>query len=124
MNVNRVTLVGRVGADPVVRETRGGDTVCNVSLATNSGYGDKEKTDWHKITFFGKLADTVTEYVIKGQELYIDGRISYGKYTDKDGIEKYSTDIIANSMQMGSKKGSPVSSTVSSTSDGDDSLPF
>ena len=123
MNVNKAILVGRVGSDPVVRETRGG-TVCNVSLATNSGYGDKEKTDWHKVTFFGKLADTVNEYVVKGQELYIEGRISYGKYTDKDGIEKYSTDIIANSMQMGSKKGNPSSSTISSTSEGDDSLPF
>ena len=120
MNVNKAILVGRVGSDPVVRETRTGDAVCNVSLATNSGYGDKEQTDWHRVTFFGKLADTVKEYVVKGQELYIEGRISYGKYTDKDGVEKYSTDILANSMQMGSKKGNPVSST----SDGDDSLPF
>lgn len=125
MNVNKAILVGRVGSDPVVRETRGGDKVCNVSLATNSGYGEKEKTDWHRVTFFGKLADTVKEYVVKGQELYIEGRISYGKYTDKDGIEKYSTDIIANLMQMGSKKSNSVSSTsVSSTSDEDESLPF
>ena len=80
---------------------------------------------WDRGTFFGKLADTVKEYVVKGQELYVEGRISYGKYTDKDGIEKYSTDIIANLMQMGSKKSNSVSSTsVSSTIDEDESIPF
>ena len=87
MNVNKAILVGTVGSDPIVRETKGG-SVCNLSLATNSGYGDNEKTDWHRVTFFGKLAETVNEYVIKGQELYIEGRISYGKYTDKDECSK------------------------------------
>ena len=121
MNVNKVHLVGRVGGDPQIRETGRGETVANISLATNSGYGDNEKTDWHRVTFFGKLADTVSEYVKKGQELYVEGRISYSKYTDKSGVEKYSTDIIAYSMQMGNKKSN--SMDVSSTSE-DDSLPF
>ena len=120
MNVNKAILVGRVGADPIVNETGKGDTVANLSLATNSGYGDKEKTDWHKVTFFGKLATTVSEYVKKGQELYVEGRITYSKYTDREGVEKNSTSIIAYSMQMGAKKNS---SSVSSTSE-DDSLPF
>jgi len=121
MNVNKVHLVGRVGGDPQTRETSRGETMANLSLATNSGYGDNEKTDWHRVTFFGKLADTVREYVKKGQELYVEGRISYSKYTDKSGVEKYSTDIIAYSMQMGNKKSN--SMDVSSTSE-DDSLPF
>ena len=122
MNVNKVMLVGRVGGDPQTRETGKGETVANISLATNSGYGDNEKTDWHRVKFFGKIADTVSEYVKKGQELYVEGRISYSKYTDKSGVEKYSTDIIAYSMQMG-QKGNSSASTGSSTSD-DESLPF
>ena len=123
MNVNKVHLVGRVGGDPQTRETSRGETMANLSLATNSGYGDNEKTDWHRVTFFGKLADTVREYVKKGQELYVEGRISYSKYTDKSGVEKYSTDIIAYSMQMGKKSNSvDVSSTSESVED--DPLPF
>ena len=121
MNVNKVHLVGRVGGDPKIGETSRGETMATISLATNSGYGDNEKTDWHRVTFFGKIADTVSEYVKKGQELYVEGRISYSKYTDKSGVEKYSTDIIAYSMQMG-KKSSNSSSTGESIED--DSLPF
>ena len=113
MNVNKVMLVGRVGSEPKMRES-GTTTVCNVTLATNSGFGDKEKTDWHRVTFFGKTAETVGEYVKKGQELYVEGRIQYSKYTDKEGIEKYSTDIIANQMQLGQKpKGASESYTKS-----------
>ena len=119
MNVNKAILVGRVGGDPIVRETSSGDAVVNISLATNSGYGDKEKTDWHNVTFFGKLADTVTEYVTKGQELYIEGRISYNKFTGKDGVERTSTNVIAGMMQMGYKKNG-----AASPSEDDDSLPF
>ena len=105
MNVNKAILVGRVGADPIINETGKGDAVANISLATN----------------FGKLANTVGEYVKKGQELYVEGRITYSKYTDREGVEKHSTSIIAYSMQMGAKKNS---SAVSTTSEGDDSLPF
>ena len=122
MNVNKVILVGRAGRDPEARETGKGDTVANLSLATSSGYGDNEKTDWHRVTFFGKVADTVVQYVKKGQEIYIEGRISYSKYTDRVGSEKYSTDIIAYSMQMGQKGNTP-SSSQSPLSDSDD-LPF
>ena len=123
MNVNKVILVGRAGRDPEARETGKGEAVANISLATNSGYGDKEKTDWHRVTFFGNLANTVIDYVKKGQEIYIEGRISYSKYTGKDGVEKYSTSIIAYSMQMG-KKESTSASEVSSANGDDDSLPF
>ena len=123
MNVNKVILVGRAGRDPEARETGKGEAVANISLATNSGYGDNEKTDWHRVTFFGNLANTVIDYVKKGQELYVEGRISYSKYTGKDGVEKYSTSIIAYSMQMG-KKESTSASEVSSANGDDDSLPF
>ena len=123
MNVNKVILVGRAGKDPEARETGKGEAVANISLATNSGYGDNEKTDWHRVTFFGNLANTVIDYVKKGQELYVEGRISYSKYTGKDGVEKYSTSIIAYSMQMG-KKESTSASEVSSANGDDDSLPF
>lgn len=123
MNVNKVILVGRAGKDPEARETGKGEAVANISLATNSGYGDNEKTDWHRVTFFGNLANTVIDYVKKGQELYVEGRISYSKYTGKDGVEKYSTSIIAYSMQMG-KKESGSASAVSSANGDDDSLPF
>ena len=101
ISVNKVTLVGRVGSDPVTRETSKGDPVCNLSIATNNGYGDNQTTDWHRVTFFGKLASVVSEYVKQGQELFVDGRITYRKYTDSNGVEKTSTDIIANQMQMG-----------------------
>ena len=122
MNVNKVTLVGRVGQSPTVRETAKGK-VCTLTLATNSGYGDKETTDWHKITFFDKIARTVEEHVAKGQELYIEGRIKYSKWTDKEGIEKWSTEIIAQHMQMGARAGQDKS--VSSTGDEDlESPPF
>ena len=121
MNVNKVILVGRAGKDPELRETAKGEPVANISLATNSGYGDNEKTDWHRVTFFGNLANTVNDYVKKGQELYVEGRISYSKYTGKDGVEKYSTSIIAYSMQMGKKE---AGSAVSSANGDDDSLPF
>ena len=123
MNVNIVHLVGRVGQDPTTRETAKGK-ICNVSLATNSGYGDKQTTDWHRITFFEPLAKTVEQYVSKGQELFVRGRIQYKKWTDKDGIEKYGTDIIANGMEMGSRVGQATHERVSATSEGDDSLPF
>jgi|TARA_R110002110_G_scaffold23750_2_gene89998 single-strand DNA-binding protein len=123
MNVNKVILVGRAGKDPEARETGKGEAVANISLATNSGYGDNEKTDWHRVTFFGNLANTVIDYVKKGQEIYVEGRISYSKYTGKDGVEKYSTSIIAYSMQMG-KKESGSGSAVSSANGDDDSLPF
>tara|TARA_R110002020_G_C15936767_1_gene744311 strand:+ start:315 stop:674 length:360 start_codon:yes stop_codon:yes gene_type:complete len=119
MNVNKAILVGRVGADPLARETAKGDTVINLSLATNSGYGDNQKTDWHKVTFFGKLADTVQEYVTKGQELYIEGRITYNKFTDREGNEREGTSVIANMMQMGSNKNG-----AKSPAEDDESVPF
>jgi len=103
--VNLVVLLGRVGRDPETRTTNNGNTIATFSLATSERYKDRngeqqEETQWHRCTAFGKLAEIVSQYVVKGQELHITGKIKYGKYTGQDGIEKYTTDIIARDMQM------------------------
>jgi len=104
-SVNKVILVGNLGRDPEVRYLPNGDPVANVTIATSSKYKNKsgelvEETEWHRVTFFGKLAEIVGQYLKKGKPIYVEGRIKTRKYTDKDGIEKYATDIIANEMQM------------------------
>ena len=110
-SVNKVILVGNLGRDPEVRYLPSGDQVANVTIATSSKYKSKtgemvEETEWHRVTFFGKLAEIVGQYLKKGRSVYVEGRIKTRKYTDKDGVEKYATDIIANEMQMlGSREG-------------------
>ena len=104
-SINKVTIVGNLGSDPEVRFLPSGEAVANVALATSSKYKNKagelvEETEWHRVTFFGKLAEIVGEYLKKGRSIYIEGRLKTRKYTDKDGAEKYATDIIANEMQM------------------------
>jgi len=103
--VNLVVLLGRVGKDPETRTTNNGNTIATFSLATSERYKDRngeqqEETQWHRCTAFGKLAEIVSQYVVKGQELHITGKIKYGKYAGQDGIEKYTTDIIVRDMQM------------------------
>jgi single-strand DNA-binding protein len=94
-----------------VRYLPSGDPVANVTIATSSKYKGKdgnmvEETEWHRVTFFGKLAEIVGQYLKKGRSVYVEGRIKTRKYTDKDGVEKFATDIIANEMQMlGSREG-------------------
>lgn len=110
-SVNKVILVGNLGRDPEVRYLPSGDPVANVTIATSSKYKSKtgemvEETEWHRVTFFGKLAEIVGQYLKKGRSVYVEGRIKTRKYTDKDGVEKFATDIIANEMQMlGSREG-------------------
>ena len=105
-SVNKVILVGNLGADPEVRYLPSGDAVANIRLATTDRYKDKasgefkEMTEWHRVAFFGKLAEIVAEHVRKGSSLYVEGKIKTRKWTDKDGQEKYSTEIIADAMQM------------------------
>jgi single-strand DNA-binding protein len=105
-SVNKVILVGNLGADPEVRYLPSGDAVANIRLATTDRYKDKtsgemkEMTEWHRVSFFGRLAEIVNEYLKKGSSVYIEGRIRTRKYTDQSGQEKYSTDIIADQMQM------------------------
>jgi single-strand DNA-binding protein len=104
-SVNKVILLGHCGRDPEVRYLPSGQAVANVSLATTSrrknAQGETvEDTQWHRITFYEKLAEIASEYVTKGKQIYVEGRIKYGKYTDKDGIERHSTDIIATQLQL------------------------
>lgn len=104
-SVNKVILVGNLGRDPEVRYLPSGDAVANVTIATSSKYKSKtgemvEETEWHRVTFFGKLAEIAGQYLKKGRPVYVEGRIKTRKYTDKGGAEKYATDIVANEMQM------------------------
>ena len=111
-SINKVILVGRCGQDPEVRYLPSGETVANITVATSESWKDKqtgekkELTEWSRISFFGKLAEIAGQYLKKGSQVYIEGRLRTNKYTDKDGIERYQTGIIADTMQMlGSRQG-------------------
>lgn len=105
-SVNKVIIVGNAGKDPELRYTANGDAIANLAVATSYKPKDKDPvTEWHRISFFGKLAEIVGQYLKKGSSVYIEGRLQTRKYTDKDGIERYSTDIIAEQMQMLGSKG-------------------
>ncbi len=105
-SVNKVILVGNCGRDPEVRYAPSGSAIANVSIATSSRRKDKntgesiEETQWHRVTFYDRLAEIAGEYLKKGRSVYIEGRLKYGKYTDKDGIERNTVDIVANEMQL------------------------
>lgn len=103
--VNKVVLIGNLGNDPDTKHTGNGMAVTSISLATTSVRKDRdgntqERVEWHRVKFFGKLAEIAGEYLRKGSQVYIEGSIRYDKYTGQDGVEKYSTDIIADEMQM------------------------
>lgn len=103
--INKVILVGNLGDDPETKYTQGGMAVTKVSLATTSVRKDRdgntqERTEWHRVTFFGKLGEIAGEYLRKGSQVYVEGSIRYEKYTGQDGVERYSTSIIADEMQM------------------------
>jgi single-strand DNA-binding protein len=105
-SVNKVILVGNCGRDPEIRYLPSGAAVANVTLATSSRRKDKnsgetiEDTQWHRITFYDRLAEIAGEYVKKGRPIYVEGRLKYGKYTGQDGIEKNTVDIIATELQL------------------------
>ena len=104
--VNKVIVVGNLGADPEIRYTSSGTAICSMSLATSEQWKDKqsgekqERTEWHRVKLFGRLAEIAGEYLKKGSTVYIEGSLRTDKYTDKQGVEKYSTDIIASELQM------------------------
>ena len=104
--VNRVTLIGNLGADPQVRQTTSGSSVANVSLATSDRWKNKqtgdveERTEWHRVIFFNRLAEIVGQYLRKGSKIYVEGSIRTRKWTDQNNMERYTTEIIANEMQM------------------------
>ena len=110
-SVNKVILIGNLGRDPETRYTTGGDAVTNLNIATSETWKDKagekqEKTEWHRVVLFGRQAEIAGEYLKKGRSVYIEGRLQTKKYTDKDGVEKYSTEIVGDRMQLlGSKDG-------------------
>lgn len=111
-SINKVIVIGNVGKDPEAKTMPSGDAVSNLSLATSDRYKDKqtgeikETTEWHRIAFFGKLAEIVNQYVKKGSQIYVEGRLRTRKWTDANGVEKYSTEIIGDTMQMlGGKSG-------------------
>ena len=111
-SVNKVIIVGNLGADPETRYLPSGDAVTSIRVATTDRYKDKqtgetkEATEWHRISFFGKLAEIAGQYLKKGSQVYVEGSLRTRKYTDKDGIEKYATDIRGDTMQMlGSRQG-------------------
>ena len=105
-SVNKVILIGNLGRDPEVRYTPNGSAVCNVSLATTRNWKDKnsgekmEETEWHRVVFFDRLAEIAGEYLKKGRPVYVEGRLKTRKWTDKDGVEKYTTEIMADQMQL------------------------
>ena len=111
-SVNKVIIVGNLGADPETRYLTSGDAVTSIRVATTDRYKDKqsgemrEATEWHSISFFGKLAEIAGQYLKKGSQVYVEGSLRTRKYTDKNGVEKYATDIRADTMQMlGSRQG-------------------
>jgi len=105
MSVNKVILIGRLGKDPETRYMTNGEAVTNVGLATSETWKDKsgekqEKTEWHNLVFYRRLAEIAGEYLKKGSMIYVEGKLQTRKYTDKAGVEKYSTEIIVNEMTM------------------------
>ena len=105
-SVNKVIIVGNLGKDPEVRYLPSGSAICNIAVATSRQWKDKtsgekqEETEWHRITFFDRMAEIAAEYLKKGRSVYVEGRLKTRKYTDKDGVEKYATEIVATEMQL------------------------
>ncbi len=144
--VNKAIILGSLGQDPDIRYTASGAAVANISIATNEQWKDKEsgemqeRTEWHRVVFFGRLAEIVGEYLRKGSQVYVEGRIQTRKWQDKEGHDRYTTEIVANEMQMlGSKSGgttasfdqsqqpqqsTPAAPAKGSNDDFDDDIPF
>ena len=105
-SVNKVIIVGNLGRDPEIRYMPSGDAIANIAVATSYKSKDrqtgeqKELTEWHRISFFGRLAEIVGQYLKKGSSVYVEGRLQTRKYTDKEGVEKYSTEIVGDRMQL------------------------
>ena len=139
--INKVILVGHLGADPETRYMPSGGAVTNVRVATSESWKDKstgeqqERTEWHSVAFFGRLAEIAGEYLRKGSQVYVEGRLRTRKWQDRDGNDRYTTEVIANEMQMlGGRPGAgaPAKSSTSSApaangppaEDFDDDIPF
>lgn len=115
-SVNKVILIGNLGRDPEVRYAPSGAAICNVTIATSRQWKNKdsgerqEETEWHRVVFYDRLAEIAGEYLKKGKSVYVEGRLKTRKWTDKDGVEKYTTEIIAQEMTMlGGREGGGMS---------------
>jgi len=130
--VNKALIIGSVGKDPEVRATAGGDCIVNFSVATSESWKDKqgnkqESTEWHRVSAFGKLAEIIRDYVVKGSKVYIEGKIKTRKWQDKDGKDQYTTEIVANELQMLDSKGeksAPAKQQEQAPPMFEDSIPF
>jgi single-strand DNA-binding protein len=133
--LNKVMLIGRLGRDPEIRYSTDGLAIANFSVATDESYKDRSgnrqtQTEWHRIVAFGKLAEICGEYLMKGRQVYIEGRLKTRSWTDKNGDKKYTTEIIANNMFIldaksdYSTKASPETDEIPSDSSVDDDIPF
>jgi len=121
-SVNKAIIIGNAGKDPETKYTDAGVAVCTLTLATKHSWKEKEgqrqeKTEWHRVVFWGKLAEIVDKYVKKGSQVYVEGRIETRKWTDKNGHDKYTTEIVADQMQM-------LSGRPKAEVDNDDEVPF
>ena len=105
-SINKVILIGNLGRDPEVRYAPSGSAICNATIATSRNWKDKttgerqEETEWHRVVFYDRLAEIAGEYLKKGRPVYVEGRLKTRKWTDKDGVEKYTTEIVAQEMQL------------------------
>jgi single-strand DNA-binding protein len=111
MSVNKVILLGRLGQDPELKYTPGGSAVCNFSLATTESWTDKsgqkqEKTEWHRVVVWGKLAELCNQYLAKGRQAFLEGRLQTRSWDDKDGNKRYTTEILASTVQFGAAQAS------------------
>lgn len=127
--LNRAELICRLGQDPEIRYTQDGKAIANLSVATSESYKDKdgnrkENTEWHKVVAFGKLAEIIGEYCHKGQLIYVSGKIRTRKWTDKEGQDRYTTEIVANEMKMLSKPEGKVAESSDQPEEFDDTIPF
>ena len=127
--INKVILVGNLGNDPEVRYAQSGSAITTISVATTEAWKDKngeqqERTEWHRVKFFGRLAEIAGEYLRKGRQVYVEGSLRTDKYTDKDGVERYATDIIGNELQMLGGKSEPQRGGRQQSAAADDDAPF
>ena len=123
--INKAIIVGNLGRDPEVRYTANGNAIANITVATTESWKDKqsgerqEKTEWHRVVFFGRLAEVAGEYLKKGAQVYIEGRLQTRKWEDKSGQERYTTEIVANEMQMLGSRGDGTTGTSNDDSSGE-----
>jgi len=130
--VNKVILIGNVGKDPDIKATNNGSTIANISIATSESWKDKstgqqqERTEWHRVVFFGRLAEIVRDYLKQGSKVYIEGSIRTRKWQDQSGQDRYTTEIVASEMQMlDSRENVEISPSVASNQQvEDDDIPF